>query len=222
MNTSQFIIVCLACVLLVLVPSDGADATLARLKSENDALTARVSELEKTVLELKLEVAELREQLLRLEKSSRKAVPDMSPFADNGNGTITDGSCGLMWTRRSLTTGEGVKWFEASRLAKTSRTGGHNDWRLPSVTELSDLYSNLGMMTKHLPPDQRDRRVLPFVWGGKGIFWSDGEGTSKEAAPGFDFARGTRSNCSLRDKLEVRLVRKAHGPDILDKLRPRH
>lgn len=58
-------------------------------------------------------------------------------FADNGDGTISDLSTGLMWEKED--SGKGLDWAGALDYAKRSRTGGHKDWRLPSAKELHTI-----------------------------------------------------------------------------------
>ncbi len=55
-------------------------------------------------------------------------------FVDNKNGTITDKSSGLMWSKAD--SGEGMNWNAAITYAKESRLGGYSNWRLPTAQEL--------------------------------------------------------------------------------------
>jgi hypothetical protein len=57
-------------------------------------------------------------------------------YRDNGDGTVTDLVTGLMW-QKSMT--GGVSWDEAVAGAARARTGGHSDWRLPTIKELYSL-----------------------------------------------------------------------------------
>jgi len=57
-------------------------------------------------------------------------------FKDNGNGTITDTSTNLMWQK---TYGFDVTWDTANSYCTQSGTGGHFDWRMPTLTELQLL-----------------------------------------------------------------------------------
>ncbi len=70
-------------------------------------------------------------------------------YTDNGNGTITDNVTGLMWQKQD--NGSVYNWFQASGTYDATNnptsqsvcgvltTGGHSDWRLPSVMELKSL-----------------------------------------------------------------------------------
>lgn len=55
-------------------------------------------------------------------------------FADNGDGTVTDRSTGLMWAKAD--SGKGMNWEQALAYANKLHLGGHDDWRLPTVKEL--------------------------------------------------------------------------------------
>jgi len=62
-------------------------------------------------------------------------------FTDNGDGTITDNVTGLMWQK--VDNGEST-WPVAVTNAAGVTTGGYNDWRLPTPSELSSIqnYNN--------------------------------------------------------------------------------
>lgn len=57
-------------------------------------------------------------------------------YRRNDDGTVTDLNTGLMWTR--ALTGP-MSWSDASAGAAALRTGGHADWRLPTIKELYSL-----------------------------------------------------------------------------------
>ncbi len=74
------------------------------------------------------------------------------PFVDNGDGTVTDTSTGLMWDQCAAgLSGNGTcrtgtaatyTWADAFGLAKTQSAAkykGYSDWRLPSAVELMTL-----------------------------------------------------------------------------------
>ncbi|EOD54953.1 Lcl C-terminal domain-containing protein [Aeromonas molluscorum] len=88
-------------------------------------------------------------------------MPRTSPtsrFADHGDGTVTDRTTGLTWMRCQLgqtwqnqsCSGEPTRlyWQQALLTAERIRTesshglhgfGGHQDWRLPTIKELTSL-----------------------------------------------------------------------------------
>lgn len=61
----------------------------------------------------------------------------VNEYMDNGDGTISDFSTGLMWTQDD--NGEGVDWENALQYAEDSEYGGYSDWRLPNVKELQSI-----------------------------------------------------------------------------------
>lgn len=61
----------------------------------------------------------------------------LNEFIDNGDGTITDRSTGLMWTQAD--SGEGMEWRDALAYAEGLELAGHSDWRLPNVKELQSI-----------------------------------------------------------------------------------
>lgn len=79
------------------------------------------------------------------------ALPAMAgaTYTDNGDGTVTDTSTGLMWKH----CGEGqtwsgntcsgrlrtYSWNQANALTNTVTFAGYSDWRLPSLSELGTL-----------------------------------------------------------------------------------
>lgn len=59
-------------------------------------------------------------------------------YIDNGDGTVTDVSNGLMWEAR-VEKGS-VPWKAAQEYAEKLALAGHSDWRLPTQDELMSLY----------------------------------------------------------------------------------
>jgi len=58
-------------------------------------------------------------------------------FVDNGDGTITDHSTGLMWQKADSS--KPMNWQEALEYAENMNLAGHNDWRLPNAKELQSI-----------------------------------------------------------------------------------
>ncbi len=57
-------------------------------------------------------------------------------FHDNGDGTVSDLSTGLMWQKNSV---QGISWQDGLAYCQGLQLGGHSDWRLPDVNELISL-----------------------------------------------------------------------------------
>jgi hypothetical protein len=61
-------------------------------------------------------------------------------FVDDGNGTVTDGATGLMWSQSD--SGEGMNWEDALAWVQQMNDEdylGYSDWRLPNAKELQSL-----------------------------------------------------------------------------------
>ncbi len=97
-------------------------------------------------------------------------------FQDNGNGTITDNSSGLMWMQDD--DGEGMFWEDALSHAENFEFAGHSDWRLPNAKELQSIvdYSRAPSVTNSaaIDPlfycsvitDEGGEDNYPFYWTG--------------------------------------------------------
>jgi murein DD-endopeptidase MepM/ murein hydrolase activator NlpD len=57
-------------------------------------------------------------------------------FRDNGDGTITDMTTGLMWQQTET---EAMTWEKALAYCQMLNLGGYGDWRLPNIRELLSL-----------------------------------------------------------------------------------
>jgi len=73
-------------------------------------------------------------------------------YINNGNGTITDMVTGLMWQQTPDRNGDGtinssdkVTYTQAVAGASSCKTGGHTDWRLPTIKELYSLIMFSGL-----------------------------------------------------------------------------
>jgi len=62
-------------------------------------------------------------------------------YSDNNNGTITDNVTGLIWQK---TMGPKLTYEDAFQQAKILNTGGHSDWRVPTIKELYSLIQFTG------------------------------------------------------------------------------
>jgi len=57
-------------------------------------------------------------------------------FRDNGDGTVTDITTGLMWQQRE---GKAMTWEKALAYCENLDLAGYRDWRLPNIRELLSL-----------------------------------------------------------------------------------
>jgi hypothetical protein len=60
-----------------------------------------------------------------------------SSYTDNGDGTVTDNSTGLMWEQAGSP--ETLKWERALSYCTTLNIGNYTDWRMPTIKELRSL-----------------------------------------------------------------------------------
>ena len=70
-------------------------------------------------------------------------------YTDNGDGTVTDPTTGLVWMRCAmgqkwdgsdcLGAAGGYNWTDANALTGTTKFAGQSDWRLPNVRELATI-----------------------------------------------------------------------------------
>ena len=101
-------------------------------------------------------------------------------YVDNGNeGTITDTKTGLTWAKKDswADLGKCLDWNDSKIYVSNLNTGGHTDWRLPTVNELSAIYEkskNHGMGFEY----ENFRSEFPlgldsiFADGAAYVFWS--------------------------------------------------
>jgi hypothetical protein len=59
-------------------------------------------------------------------------------FVDHGDGSVTDTKTDLMWAAKD--NGNLINWQTARSDCQNYHGGGHTDWRILSLTELSSLY----------------------------------------------------------------------------------
>ncbi|MBT4815021.1 MAG: DUF1566 domain-containing protein [Lentisphaerae bacterium] len=76
----------------------------------------------------------------------------------NGDGTVSDNVTGLMWQQNP---GNKKTFGEAAGGAPRCRTGGHKDWRLPTIKELYSLIQLNG--TDPDPRSTNQSGLVPFI-----------------------------------------------------------
>ena len=66
-----------------------------------------------------------------------EGVYGVNNYVDNGDGTVTDNSTGLMWQQEDET--DTYDWTNALEYAKNSELADYTDWRLPNTKELQSI-----------------------------------------------------------------------------------
>lgn len=94
-------------------------------------------------------------------------------FTENGDGTVTDGLTGLMWTRNANQENGPADWQQAVSGAGASTDGGFTDWRLPNRRELESLL-DLGKFNPALPS------AHPFTGVQPSYYWTSSTTASSE------------------------------------------
>ena len=180
---------------------------------------------ERQNIEMKRERQRLAKERRELEKEKEQMkmaslAPDMSKalaetrssdgrYIDHGDGTITDSSTGLMWTKKDsyADTGGCMDWNVSRNYVSNLSTGGHSDWRIPTVKELKTIFEksknneDFSGVTTHSDPI--------FASGGAYWYWSS-ETAIFSRFRSVDF-RGGSAGGDFRDtcrNLGVRAVRR--------------
>jgi hypothetical protein len=92
-------------------------------------------------------------------------------FKNNGDGTVTDITTGLMWQQREA---KAMTWEKALAYCESLDLSGYSDWRLPNIRELLSLVD-----------DSRDDPSIDtgyFPGCRPSIYWSS---TTHALYPGF-------------------------------------
>lgn len=85
-------------------------------------------------------------------------------YQDNGDGTISDLSTGLMWVQNPA---EKVTWSAAMANAASVNVGGYTDWRMPTLKELYSLINFNGVtgMSASASTPYLDTNYFHFDYG---------------------------------------------------------
>lgn len=99
-------------------------------------------------------------------------------FQDNGNGTVLDTKTGLMWQKEDSyhELHHGLNWYQALEYVNkknAEKFAGYNDWRLPSMEELRQIWDS----GRPLKSKDDEPIGLPeaFAGGGSYYLWSKDE-----------------------------------------------
>lgn len=119
-------------------------------------------------------------------------------FKDNGDGTITDMTTGLMWQQRES---KAMTWEQALAYCESLDLGGYGDWRLPNIRELFSLVDGSRLQPAISTTD--------FPGCRPSVYWSS---TTQMEHPGFawyvDFREGDMPSGAFKGRSHyVRAVR---------------
>jgi len=108
-------------------------------------------------------------------------IPAMASdrFVHNNDGTVTDTKTGLMWAAKD--NGELINWTNARSYCQSYSGGGHTDWRMPTLAELTSLYDS-GIK------NERGYHIPKFISTTAGSCWASE--TRGEKAARFNFTYG--------------------------------
>jgi len=79
---------------------------------------------------------------------------------DNGNGTVTDKSTGLMWQQETPIS---LCWTDAIRFCSDMKLAGYTGWRLPTIMELKSLV-NYNRCNPAIDPVYFPNTFSSFYW----------------------------------------------------------
>ncbi len=135
-------------------------------------------------------------------------------YVDNGDGTISDQSTGLMW-QKTPNLAQKSEYSDALAGAASFNLAGYDDWRLPSIKELYSLIEFIGNSYSLTP--YLDTGYFDFTYGSNNIdgrYWSSNVyvGTvmgGQTAVFGVNFADGHIKGYGLNGGMQqyVRYVR---------------
>ncbi|MFQ5443180.1 MAG: DUF1566 domain-containing protein [Nitrospinales bacterium] len=98
-------------------------------------------------------------------------------LVDNGDGTLTETQTQLMWTQKDsyADLGRCLDWRQSREYVKRLKTGGYEDWRLPSLNELFSIYDNTKESNISMDHDQEYLLALDtrFADGAAYWYWSN-------------------------------------------------
>jgi hypothetical protein len=138
---------------------------------------------------------------VRCVRGAPPADPDR--LADNGDGTVSAPSTGLIWQQAEY--GPAVKWEDALRYCESLSLGNSANWRLPNVKELRSLSDDT------LVRPSLDTGLFPAARAGR--YWSSTTQSGRDRSAWFvDFTSGLASYNDKDGLLYLRCV--SGNPDL--------
>ena len=127
-------------------------------------------------------------------------------FVDNGDGTVTDTSTGLMWAQ---TDNMGhINWHDAKLYCENIILSEHNDWRMPTIEELQTLFD--GSMDRHETICGHKVRSSPQVELSCGLVWSSevrsDSGRYPVSALVYNFSKGYQYSARMSQYRGIRAL----------------
>jgi Protein of unknown function (DUF1566) len=80
-----------------------------------------------------------------------------------------DPSTGLMWTAKD--NGKDIRWKGAMKYCRNLRLAGYSDWKLPTLTELEEIYDSSAKAPGLAGPS---KKLRAFTWHVKGDLFLTG------------------------------------------------
>ena len=112
----------------------------------------------------------------------KEAPAKKGELSDNQDGTLTDRTTGLMWVQKDsfADLGRCLTWTDARDYIQNLRTGGHTDWRMPTIQELTTIYdpTQENVMAWDKNPDYPLALDSKFADGAAYWYWSSDCGTT--------------------------------------------
>jgi len=112
-----------------------------------------------------------------------KLLASKSHLKDNGDGTLTDSATGLMWTQKDsyADLNKCLTYAESRKYVEDLKTGGHEDWRIPTIKELSSIYNDTheNVMAWDHDPEYPLALDSKFADGAAYWYWSIDCGTTE-------------------------------------------
>jgi hypothetical protein len=117
-------------------------------------------------------------------------------LTNHQDGTITDQQ-GLMWTQKDsyADLGQCLNWYQSYDYVKNLKTGGHNDWRMPTTWEMYGIYDDTIENVTAWDHDPENPLHLDTLFADGAAYWywsGDKEDTDLTdcCAPAFYFVKG--------------------------------